>query len=175
MFTRIRIAPDRVEITDRAALLVWAIIAVLVGAFAIGCWTTWRDAPAGRLDWHTGLVTAGFAFTLLCVWLTRRMWLTSCRVESGPRRILVERRSLRERQHRWIGFADVADVVLRERKDDEGDWVRGLHLVLRDGERVDLIAVDQTDGGRFAPLADAIREMVSRPGGPTRLPSPPAA
>ena len=163
MFTRIRIAPDRVEIADRAALFMWAILGGLALAFGVaavfhGPWASARSFGLGG-----ALLGGGFAFGLLCLWLTRRMWLTRCRVEAGPRRILVERRNLRERQHRWIGFADVADVVLRERKDDEGDWLRGLHLVLRDGERVELIAVDQTDGGRFAPLAGAIREMVSRP------------
>ena len=171
LFSRIVVAPDRVEIADRGALILWTVAGILAVVFGVAA--AFHGPWARGLDLGSGLLVGGFAFALLCLWLTRTAWLTRCRIEAGPRRILVERRNWRERQHRWLGFDDVAEVVLRERTDSDGDLLRGLHLVLRDGERVDLIATDQTDRGRFPPLADAIRAMLTRPTRPTPPPSPP--
>jgi hypothetical protein len=116
-------------------------------------------------------VTGGFAFALLCAWLSHRLWLVRCRFDAAERRALFERRNLRERQHRFVAFDDIAEIVLRERRDDEGDWVRGIHVVLRDGEKVEVIATDQTDRDQYAPLVDAIRAMVTRAATPP--PAPP--
>jgi hypothetical protein len=169
MFTRIRVAPGRIEVADRAAAVIWTLIGVLVVAFAFGAVATWRDA--GGLNLGSGLVTGGFAFALLCAWLSHRLWLVRCRFDAAERRALFERRNLRERQHRFVAFDDIAEIVLRERRDDEGDWVRGIHVVLRDGEKVEVIATDQTDRDQYAPLVDAIRAMVTRAATPP--PAPP--
>jgi len=163
--------PGLGKVRTRALIFTFFTLAAAFGAGAVARATT----AARDFGLASALLGGGFAFALFLVWLSRRMWMTRSRVEPAARRILVERRNWLARQHRWIGFDQVAEVVLREHRDSDGDLLRGLPRVLRAGERVELPPPDQPGGARSPPLADAIREMVHRPGGPSPPPSPPRA
>ena len=71
-----------------------------------------------------------------------------------------------ERWFATVGFAFVLVSAWR---------MRGVHVVTHEGERIDVVAFDQTDLDRFTSLANALREMLARPGGATPPPSPPHA
>jgi len=172
VLVRIRIAPDEIEVSDRAAAIAWLALAALVAAMTLATVTALREHPAGVGAWAA---MAGLAVSAGGLWLSRRLWLVRCRFDARQRRATFRRRRLRERQHRALGFDEIAEIVLREHTDSDGDVLRGVHVVTRDGERIDVIGTDQTDGDRFTPLVEALRAMIARTGRASPRPASPRA
>jgi hypothetical protein len=163
VFTRIRVGGDRIEVVDRAALLLQLFtgtVAVGMGAALVAT----ARAQFGTGRWiGTALTALAFAASALFAALAWRLRSTRAVFDAADGVARFRRRRAFRVERRTLPLADIAEVVLRERRDDDGGFLRGVHVVTRAGERIDVVAADQTDGDRFAPLVDAIRAMVARP------------
>ena len=93
------------------------------------------------------LWTRGLAFAMGLVGVATGVWLlwsspsVATTVDVRRRRVIIRERGLAGRREREIEVGEIADVVVAEMPDSDGDATYQPHLILRSGEHVALAHV----------------------------------
>ena len=101
----------------------------------LGLFTNNAEVP----PWTRGLaLIMGLVGVGTGVWLFWRSPRVTTTVDVRQRRVIIQERGLAGRRERVVELGEIADVIVAEKPDGDGDPTYQPHLILRSGEHVAL-------------------------------------